>query len=123
MSGGRQALCEDIKSVTDLIRLSATTPELTWKRPSLMACLISATFDAFTNGVFATLLSMLRNCAEVVPRFTLVPLAAGVLFSGFAMAARAFPSPVGASGKGLLDLSIFTGITFLLVRLYFLSAA
>jgi len=90
-----------------------------------MACLISATFDAFTNGVFATLLSMLRNCAEVVPRFTLVPLAAGgdALSPGFVAEARAFPSPAGASGKGLLDLSIFTGITFLLVRLNLLSAA
>jgi len=87
--------------------------------------LISATFDAFTKGVFATLLSMLRNCAEVVPRFTLVLLAAagdGALSPDFAAGARTFPS-AGTSGKGLLDLSIFTGITFLLVRLYFVSAA
>lgn len=95
-----------------------------------MAFLISATFDAFTGGVFVALLPMLRNCAEAAPRFTLVLLtlavgavAGGALSPDFAMGARAFPSPLGASGKELLDLSIFTGITFLLVRLYFVSAA
>jgi len=88
-----------------------------------MACFISATFDAFT-GALVALFPMLRNCAEAVPRFTLVLLvAADALFSGFATGARAFPSPTEDSGKGLLDLSIFTGITFLLVRLGFLSAA
>lgn len=79
-----------------------------------MACLISATFDAFTTGVFAMPLSMLRNCAEVVPRFTLVPLTAadGALSPDFVAGALALPSPAGAIGKGLLDLSIFTGVTF-----------
>jgi hypothetical protein len=47
--------------VTDLIKLSATAPEFTLKRPSLMACLISATLAAFTEGEFAMLLSKLRN--------------------------------------------------------------
>jgi hypothetical protein len=91
-----------------------------------MACLIAATFDAFTGGVFVALLPMLRNCVEVVPRFTLVLLAAtvdGALSPDFATGVRAFPSPAGASGKELLELSIFTGITFLLVRLNLVSAA
>jgi len=81
-----------------------------------MACLISATFDAFT-GTFIALLPMLRNCAEVVPRFTVVLLAAlGAGASpGFATAVRAFPSPPEGGSKGLLELSIFTGITFFLL--------
>jgi hypothetical protein len=90
-----------------------------------MACLIAATFAAFTGGVLVALPPMLRNCTEVVPRFTLVLLAAavdGALSSGFATGARAFPSPAEARGKELLELSIFTGITFLLVRLNFVSA-
>jgi hypothetical protein len=91
-----------------------------------MAFLISATFVAFT-GVFVALPPMLRNCAEVVPRFTLVlfTLAAadGALSPDFAIGARAFTSPPEASGKEVLELSIFTGITFFLVRLYFVSAA
>ena len=90
-----------------------------------MAFLISATFAAFTGGVFVALLPVLRNCAEVVPRFTLVLLTAGDggLSTGFAMGARAFPSPAEGSGKELLELSIFMGITFLLVRLSSVSAA
>jgi len=89
-----------------------------------MACLISATFDAFIVGVLTTPLSMLRNCAEVVPIFTLVLLVAvdGALSPDFAPGARPLLSPVGARGKGLLGLSIFTVITFLLGRLYLLSA-
>jgi hypothetical protein len=88
-----------------------------------MACLISATFDAFT-GVFATLAPMLLNCAEVAPKLTLVLLAGvgGGVSAGFVVAARAFTSPAGVSGKELLDLSIFTGITFLLVRFNLVSA-
>src|ERR1017187_6277007 len=83
-----------------------------------MACFISATFDEFTVGVFVALLPMLRNCAEVAPRFTLVLLATadGVLSAGFATVARTLPSPAGESGKELFELSIFTVITFLLVR-------
>jgi len=90
-----------------------------------MACFISATFAAFTGEEFVAPPSMLRNCMVVAPRFTLVPLLTedAALSPGFAMDARTFPSPAEGSGKGLLDLSIFTGITFLLVRLYLLSAA
>ena len=89
-----------------------------------MACLISATLVAFTVGVLAALPPMLRNCADVAPRFTLVLLAAaeGALSPGFAMGARTLPSPLGATGKELLDLSIFTGITFLLDLLILVSA-
>ena len=78
-----------------------------------MACLISATFDAFT-GVFPALPPKLLNCAEVVPKLTLVPLAAvdDELPAGFAVAGRTFTSPLGEIGKGVLDLSIFTGVTF-----------
>ena len=74
-----------------------------------MAFLISATFDAFTGGAFVTLLPMLRNCAEVAPRFTLVLfIPASGAAEDVALDARAFPSPLGESGKELLELSIFT---------------
>ena len=75
---------------------------------------MAATLAEFTGGVLAVLLPMPSNCAEDEPRLTLVLLVSdGGLFAGFAIGARAFPSLLGAAGKGLLELSIFTGITFI----------
>lgn len=56
------------------------------------------------------LLSMPCNCAALAPRCTLVPLGVEdrALSAGFEAGAR--PSVV-AVGRGLLDFSIFTGIT------------
>lgn len=67
------------------------------------------------------LASMLSKCAEVAPRCTLVPLAVegcGEAAAGLAARACACPSPAGVTGKGLVDFSIFTAITFS-VRLAF----
>lgn len=102
-----------IRSRTVAIRRSATTEVFTWKRPSLIACLISATLAAFTTGEFAMLFSMFCTCAAVEPSETLVP--AGCLVAEACpdlslLLARATLSPVELAGSVLPGLSIFTVI-------------
>ena len=87
----------------------------------LLVCVvlaISASYAVvFVVGVLAMALSMLCNCAVVVPRCTLVLSALAALAPpalGFVVAPRADDSPALGGSKGLLVLSIFMGYSLFL---------
>lgn len=94
---------------TDRMRLSATLSASTLKRPSLMACLSSATRCASTGGTLVRLASISSSCDDREDGFTCAPAGeaedAGCPFLG-----RARGSPLGPTE--LTELSIFTASPF-----------